>query len=163
MKIEEGTPEFDALKASWDERVKDGSESLDSFVEYLLSFEHDYGTIVHATHAAMRKCFLKIDNSPQGGITGYQAQFLMWKFIEEFGGEDPVGRRIVSYSDLCFPQAARQFTHIPRNIWEQTREFARKQLEEFGDTMVASVRSHMIDVRDGKVPFGLSIQEVTEE
>ena len=88
-----------------------------------------------------------------------EALLLGGEMMQFFGITDPVGIRILGFSDLCFCEGKEQFTVIPYDVWQEVKTFAEAQLEQFGDTMLASHRSHMIDVRDGKVPFGLSVAE----
>lgn len=156
MKLNEESEEFKAIRESWEERAK-VCESLDEFVGELLSHDHDYGTIVWAIAAAMKAAYYRINRSPEGGITGFQASCLAWEMLDHFGLKDPVGMRLIGYSELCFPQHEDHFTSIPWQMWENAKNFAQAQVEEHGSYMAASVRSHMMDVAAGKVPFGLKV------
>lgn len=90
-------------------------------------------------------------------VTVKEAMMLGGEMMQFFGITDPVGIRILGFSDLCFPEGEAQFTTIPFELWQTVRAFASQQLEQHGDSMLASHRSHMIDVRDGRVPFGLRV------
>lgn len=94
-------------------------------------------------------------------ITTIEALILGGEMMKFFGIDDPVGIRILGFSELCFPEGKDQFTTVPWEVWEETKRFAAAQLEQNGEGMLASHRSHMIDVCEGKVPFGLAIAEKT--
>lgn len=54
-------------------------DELDGFVRKLITgYEHDYGTICHAVHAAMMAAFSSVNKSPTGGISGFQASCVGW-------------------------------------------------------------------------------------
>jgi len=84
--LDESTQEFKDIKAQWQKKAKEATvETLPQFLKELTEdYEHDYGTIVHATtEAAIAACHA-VDASPQGGITGFQAGCIMWQFISEW-------------------------------------------------------------------------------
>ena len=163
VQLDEESPSFKDLKELWEDRAKLSTETFEEFFSYLQSFKHDYGTTVWAASMVMRKAFYLWNRSEEGGITGFQASCLAWDMMDFFGMKDPVGMRLMGYSELCFPEREGHFCEIPYEIWEMVRKFADEQIKDHGDSMLASHRSHMIDVRDGKVPFGLRVGKKPEE
>lgn len=60
-------------------------ETLPSFINHLMNdYSHDYGTICHAITAGGLATMSAMNNSDQGGITGFQAGEIMWKFIRNW-------------------------------------------------------------------------------
>lgn len=154
--------EEDGLHKQWfAEADKVTIETLGDFVKKLANdYEHDYGTIVHAMAAAVGATMSAMNNSDQGGITGFQAGCLMWEILEkEFHVEFP--SRLVRFEHMLFPQYEYEFKSIPYDIWVWLRERAGQLLETAPD-LHESVKKHMKTIADGQVPFGYRIQKKDE-
>ncbi len=147
----------------WFEAASKGTiETLGDFVKMLANdYEHDFGTIVHAMAAAVGATLSAINNSDQGGITGFQASCLMWEILEkEFHVEFP--SRLVRFEHMLFPQYEYEFKAIPYDIWVWLRERAGHLLETAPD-LHDSVKAHMKEIKDGKVPYGFRIASKDEK
>jgi hypothetical protein len=119
-------------------------------------FVHDYGTIVHAMAAVMLAAFHVVNNSDQGGITGFQASCLGWKMIRKFmgTGDGPVALRKMEH--LAYPQYASEFTSISPETWEWVQKRAQEGLKD--GRASEGVLAHWQSIVDGKVPFGLTVK-----
>jgi hypothetical protein len=157
--------EEDDLQEGWYERAKrisNKKELLDFIKELTTKYEYDYGTICHAIAAAAIAAAYCVENSPQGGITGFQAGAVMWQFIKIWnsGGEydkDPL--RIIDYGDLLFPQYEDKFTQISKKTWDWVQKQAIEKLEEKSSIPVhPSVLAHWYSIKNGIVPFGLNVK-----
>jgi hypothetical protein len=161
IKIDESTEEFKKIKKDWEKEATEQTlDTIPEFINKLMNnYEHDYGTIIHATWAAMSGTFYACDNSEQGGFSGFQAGFLGWKAVRKFLYDDEVGMKLLGYKDLIYPQQEYVFTTIPKSIFEKAQEVAKKEIEENGHTMHKEVKDHMEKIIAGKAPFGLKISE----
>ena len=64
-------------------------ETLPAFLNHLLNdYEHDYGTIVHAITAGAIATVWAMNRTENGGISGFQAGYLMWGFIRQLRFRD---------------------------------------------------------------------------
>ena len=112
QKLTEGTDEFNALVKAW--KVEAKEISIDELPEFLNAiannYEHDYGTICHVVAIAAIAGANAMNKSPQGGITGFQGNAVMWEFVREWMySSNKVGLRIVDYDNLLYPQYASNF------------------------------------------------------
>ena len=152
------TEESGVHKTWYDEAKKQTPKTISEFIRHLTEdYDHDYGTICHACVAAALGAIHSIDNSDQGGITGFQAGAIQSEFIVHWG-VTRVPARIQSYDDLLYPQYEDKFSGIPKDVWEDLVIKARTNLKE-KDYMVDEVRKHMESISNGVVPFGLHIYE----
>ena len=132
-------------------------EQLAAFVKKLTEeYDHDYGTIVKAMQAAMKASFNVMNESKQGGITGFQAGFLGWWAVEEFMSIKAPAR-ILEVEQMLYPQYEYKFNSIDRETFEGLQKKAKQKLAEGG--CVARVTEHMQSIVDGVVPFGYTIRE----
>lgn len=134
-------------------------EQLAAFVKRLATdYEHDYGTICHAMHAAMKAAMRVVDESPQGGITGFQASCIGWMQIHDlfgYGDGDPL--RIVNYNDMLFPQYEEKFANrISPETWASLQKQAKKNLESKAEAH-PNVKAHWETIAAGRVPFGYEV------
>lgn len=138
-------------------------EELSRFVhELIYDYEHDYGTIVHAIVAAMNASFTVINNSDQGGISGFQAAAVAWKLIPSFFGiHSDVPLRLLNYEDMLYPQFENKFLGVPEHVWKWIQERAKEKLDEmqaFGVALDNPVLvSHLDKIVQGCVPFGYKV------
>lgn len=140
-------------------------ETLPEFIRHLMAdYHHDYGTIVHAMTACAIATVWACDRTDQGGITGFQAGFLMWGFIRHWSFENnKTGLRILNYDDLLFPQYESKFDKtISPEVWECVQKQAREYLKGIDGKepfTADSVVAHWKSIVDGKVPFGFTVKE----
>ena len=151
------------LQDEWYERAK--SMKPDDFPEFFREltedYEHDYGTVCHAMAAiglAAMWAFNKSEGA-RGGITGFQAGCVMWEVIRHMNYENnKCGLRLLDMDDLLYPQYEHKFTAISKDIWDAVKKEARKRLLERGAAH-PDVVAHWESIVNGKVPFGLRIED----
>jgi hypothetical protein len=150
------------IQSDWYKEAKNiTAEALPTFIKHLTEdYGHDYGTICHALAAAAIAGVYAIENSPTGGITGFQAGAVMWEFIlhwmYESSKDNP--RRLLDYEKMLYPQYAHEFTQISKETWNWLQERAQKQLNEH-EAMCPAVKEHMERIVSGTVPFGFTLEE----
>lgn len=145
---------------AWYQRARDGVESVDGFIAELGAIHHDYGTIVHAMAAAAIAACWKMDRTPAGGITGFQAGCVMWQFILRWGSVDAPAR-ILDFTKMLYPQHADQFAcTLARSSWETIQSKARTLVER--PVLHPEVREHMERIVAGEVPFGWTVRDDEE-
>ena len=148
------------------EAKKQTVETLPGFVKHLTEdYDHDYGTVCHAVTAAALGAAHAADTSPQGGITGFQAGCIMWSFIRQWMyGDNECGLRIINYDNMLYPQHERNFTDkvLKKRQWAALREQAEKRIMEDRGGACPEVLNHWLSIRDGKVPFGYTVEEEEE-
>lgn len=158
------TEEMHLEKEWFEEAKKQTPETLMSFINHIMNdYRHDYGTIVHAVSACALAAAWASDRYPQGGITGFQAGFVMWDFIRELEySNNECGLKIVNYDNMLYPQYKDRFEKIiPKWVWEKLQERAKEKLENLEQYQYTSgvVIAHWKSIADGKVPFGYSVEE----
>ncbi len=150
-------PEESKLHVEWfKEAEKCTLENVGDFIKKLMTdYELDYGSVVHAITAGVGATISAMNNSEQGGITGFQASCLMWEILQkEFNIEWPT--KLVKYENMLFPVYEQQFNTIPHEIWSWLRDRAQYLLDN-EPGLDDSVKKHMKTVADGIVPFGYRI------
>ena len=147
----------------WYERARNQTlESLPEFHRHLMEdYRHDYGTICHALSAGSVASAWALNNAPQGNITGFQAGFVMWGFIQNWNTrykDKPI--RLIDYGDLLYPQNDDKFARsIKKSTWEWLMGEAKKQLLfSKREDVHPAVYRHWIDIFCfEKVPFGMQV------
>lgn len=116
----------------FDEAQKQTVETLPEFVRHLVEdYEHDYGTICHAIAAAGLAGMYAVENSPTGGITGFQAGFCMWGIVRQWQYQNnKCGLRMLNYDDLLYPQHEDKFKSISKGVLETVRREAAYKIAE---------------------------------
>ena len=96
------------------------------------------------------------------GITGFQADFVMWDFIRDWSfTANQCGLKIVDYDDMLYPQYSYKFQKtISSSTWRALQNEAKKRLE--GDASRGyyahpDVTAHWKSIVAGRVPFGYVI------
>lgn len=159
---EQITEEMKIHEKWFEEAKKQTVDTLPQFVRHLVDdYEHDYGTICHAITAAGLAGMYAVENSPTGGITGFQAGCCMWEIIRQWSYEDnKCGLRILDYDKLLYPQYEYRFKSISSRTLEAVRKEANTRLKEHENTTVhPDVMEHWKSIVDGAVPFGLKVTE----
>lgn len=146
------------LWGEWEKEAKtQTAETLPAFIAKLMAFDHDYGTICNAIAAAAIGAAWAVERGPRGGITGFQAGRVTWRFLESWNSlKNPA--RLLDYGNMLYPQYEKSFRAIPKSTWEWLRAEAAKNLAE-KDSLHAAVAAHMRAIVEGEVPFGMSIGE----
>ncbi|MFW6145537.1 MAG: hypothetical protein ACOC4Y_01930 [bacterium] len=151
------------LQDGWYEEAKEMTpEKLPAFIDKLtLHYNHDYGTICYAIAAAAVAAAWAVNNSGQGGITGFQAGCIKWEFIKNWQTEykdKPL--RLLDYSKLLYPQHDDKFNTISLGAWEWLQEEAQNKLDESEPYVVEAVRQRWKDIAiHGEVPAGMKLEE----
>ena len=154
--------EADHLENEWLEQAKTQTlETLPEFINHLMNdYEHDYGTSIKATAAAMIATFNACDQSEQGGFTGFQVGFIPWFMMDKFWGESEVGRRIINFDDMLYPQYEYKFEKtISPKTWKNLQEIAKEKMKESIENFHPNVRLHISKIAAGQVPFGYKVKE----
>lgn len=154
--------EADHLEKEWMlEAEKQTLETLSTFINHLMNdYEHDYGTIVKATAAAMIATFNACDQSEQGGFTGFQVGFIPWFMMDKFWGESKTSRRVINFDDMLYPQYADKFEKtMSSKTWNKLQEVAKEKMKEPVENFHPSVREHISKIADGQVPFGYTVKD----
>lgn len=133
-------------------------EELNALLDEITEYKHDYGTIIYGIMAAMKASFRVVNESPNGGITGFQAGCLGWECVHEFM---MIGSpaRILDYNNLLFPQYKSKFDKvISQETWDNLVSKAKTNLIE-NKTAHPNVIAHWKSCADGILPFGFTIGE----
>lgn len=138
------TEEMKIHEKWFEEAKKQTVDTLPNFVRHLVEdYEHDYGTICHAITAAGLAGMYAIENSPTGGITGFQAGFCMWGIVRQWSySNNKCGLRMIDYDNLLYPQYEDKFN--PMSISRETLEAVRKEASN-------KIAKHEKDIENWKV------------
>lgn len=143
-------------------------KTLPKFIKHIMNdYEHDYGTICHAVSACALAAAWAAIHHPQGGITGFQAGFVMWDFIKQWMFENnKTTLKIVNYDDMLYPQYEEKFDKvISKETFDSIQKAAKGLLDEHNSTpedqryVHPNVVKHWKSIVDGNVPFGYQIKE----
>lgn len=142
------------------EAKKQTLETLPQYMTHILNdFPLDYNTIVYAVSACALAAAYAADNSPRGGITGFQAGFVMWEFIRQWCyPNNKCGLKIVDYDDMLYPQYRDKFEkRITEDEWHLLKKQAEFLLanEKF---VHPNVKQHWENISAGIIPFGYEIE-----
>ena len=153
------------LEKEWFEQAKKQTfETLPDFMNHVMNdYIHDYGTVCHAVSACALAAAWAANDSKgaRGGITGFQAAFVMWDFIKQWDySSNKCGLKIVDYDDMLYPQYDHKFDKtISSNTWEALQERAKELLSENENSIVhPDVREHWKSIVNGLVPFGYTVK-----
>lgn len=132
---------------------------LSDLVRQIISYNHDYGTIVYGCMAAMKAAFNAVNRSPQGGISGFQAGAIGWECVREFMSIEPPSR-ILDFNNLLYPQYADKFEKtISADAWKDLQAKAKKNLDDKDEHVSPRVIAHWEKIVAGEIPFGFQIKE----
>lgn len=111
-------------------------DKLPDFLNHLMNdYEHDYGTICHALSAGSLATAWAMNRHEEGGITGFQASAVMWRFVRNwnyFGNK--TGLKIVDYDDFLYPQYANKHDKIINiDTWSAIKKEAAAKIKEADD------------------------------
>lgn len=159
MKKQTITEEMKIHKEWYKEAEKITEKTLPKFISKLINnYNHDYGTICHACSAAAIASINAVNNSRQGGITGFQAGCIMWGFIKNWMPDfKDTFAKLTNYKDLLYPQYEDEFNTLSKDAFEWLQKEAKEKLETSPQAH-PEVVAHWKSIVDGKVPFGLKIK-----
>lgn len=156
--------EEDGLHKEWyEEASKQTLETLPAFLNKLVSeYDHDYGTICHATAASAVGAAWAIGNDPNHGITNHQAGGIMWLFIQNWMGIDsPL--RLMNFKDMLYPQYENKFQKtISQETFDYLQTKAKELLAEENHYTKPNVELHWRSIINGEVPFGYTLEPKEE-
>ena len=115
--LSEQSKKFEKIKEYWFKTarsIKSVSDLKDFYSSLFNDYVHDYGTMVHAIGAfAVAAASLGADTM---GITGFQAGFVMWDFIQNWTyTHNKTGLKIVDYDNMLYPQYDYKFVCLSHN------------------------------------------------
>lgn len=152
-------------KADIDQWFQDASEqtfdTLPEFIRHVMNdYDHDYGTVCHAISACAVATAWACDKmeGAYGGITGFQAGFIMWGFIRHWRyTNNKCGLKILDYDNLLYPQYDYKFEKaISESRWKTVQKQAERLLKE-DEFACHDVVDHWKSIVDGNLPFGFKI------
>lgn len=147
----------------WYEQAKEQTtETLPEFIRHLTEdYEHDYGTICHALAAGGIATMWAMNETSQGGITGFQAGAIMWEFIRHWNyNHNKAGMKIIDYDNLLYPQYDYKFDKsMSETTWDIIQKEASEKLKEKDYPVHPDVKAHWESIVEGKIPFGFKINE----
>ena len=155
------------IEKEWFEQAKKQTlETLPDFMNHVMNdYTHDYGTICHAVSACAIAAAWAADSTENGGITGFQAGFVMWNFVKQWSySSNKCGLAIIDYDKMLFPQYKDEFTKstISLETWEALQERAKELLAEKENGIIPvsdCVYEHWKQIANGVVPFGYAVRE----
>lgn len=153
------------LEKEWfKEATEQTIETLPKFINHVMNdYKHDYGTICHAVSACALAAAWAVSKHERGGITGFQAGFVMWDFIKEWiYRNNRTALRIVNYDDMLYPQYKEKFDKvISKETFESIQKAAQENLDRIknGDKAHPDVIKHWKSIVAGNVPFGHEVKE----
>lgn len=151
------------LEKEWFEQARRQTlETLLEFINHVMNdYCHDYGTICHAVSACALAAVYAANHHPSGGITGFQAGFVMWDVIRQMNyPSNKCGMKLMDYDNMLYPQYAHKFEKtIAPNTWKSLQEAAREKIEQEGEYAHPEVLKHWKSIADGTIPFGYQIEE----
>lgn len=154
------------LEEKWfKDAKKQTTETLPDFMNHVLNdYEHDYVTICHAVTACALAAAYAANHSDQGGITGFQAGFVMLNFVRQWEFPDnKTTIRVTDFDNMLYPQCENRFEKkISKDTWWLLQKEAQRLLIEDnkkGGCAHKDVVEHWQSIVDGTVPFGYSIRE----
>jgi hypothetical protein len=161
MKKIKVTEEMKIHEQWYKDAKKQTLETLPGFLKGLTeNYIHDYGTIVHAISAGAIATAWAMDSSDQGGITGFQAGAVMWRFIQNWMySNNKTGLKLIDYDKMLYPQYKDDFARkISRSTWEDLQNEAKMKISE-NSTAHERVIEHWKSIAAGIIPWGFTIGE----
>jgi hypothetical protein len=149
-------------KEWFEEARKQTLETLPEFGKKLFdTYEHDYGTIVHAITAFAVGAAWAANNHPGAGITGFQASFVMWGFIKQWSKtSNELGLRMIDWDDLMYPQHKDRFVlSIDTKQAAKLQEKAKAEIAGQNGNVHPNVMAHWQKLAAGEMPFGVVVKD----
>lgn len=159
--LNENTPEFQKIYKDWQEyitHIKTIEEFNDFFNDLMNNYYFDYGTQCRAIGLLAAAAAWLGANT--GLITGFQASFVMWEFIQNWiYKNNKTGLKIVDYDNMLYPHYEYKFDKtISSETWNALQNEASRKLQESSEFAYSDVVEHWKSIVDGKVPFGYKVK-----
>lgn len=155
--------EFEVRERLQEERRNiESFEELVSFIENIKdNYGSDYGETPRAiAQAALATAFYLADK--EFGITGFQANFVMWDFLFDWQyPSNECGLKIVNYDDMLYPSNEYKFEKvISKETFVKLQEKAKDNIANKNLSHVhGKVLKHWQSIVDGNAPFGYVVKE----
>lgn len=137
-----------------------GIKTFNDLITFLKDVKDNYGNGYGEAPRAMAQAALAAAwyLSSEFGITGFQAGFVMWDFIQGWTKtHNECGLKLVDYDDMLYPQYDYRFEKtISSAVWESLQKQAKKNLES-NKHAADRVITHWKSIADGNVPFGYTV------
>lgn len=152
------------IEKEWfSEAGRQTTETLMDFINHVMNdYIHDYGTVCHAIGACAIAAAWAANKSDgaRGGITGFQAGFVMWDFIRQWQfPNNKCGMKIVDYDNMLYPQYEYKFAKtISKDVWNQLKKQAAEKLTDC-EHCHPDVIDHWKSIVNGNIPFGYNVLE----
>lgn len=133
-------------------------ESLDKFLADLLeTYDVDYASVCVMMGMFGTIAANKFNETPIGGITGSQANAVLWEFISAFlRVEGPM--KLVRFENMLYPQYEGEFDKtITKNTFDYLEQAAKEKITAYPNASI-EVRKHWESLINGNVPFGYKIK-----
>ena len=137
-----------------------GIKTFDDLITFLKDVKDNYGNGYGEAPRAMAQAVLAVAwyLSSEFGITGFQAGFVMWDFIQGWTKtHNECGLKLVDYDDMLYPQYDYHFEKtISSAVWESLQKQAKINLES-NELAADRVIAHWKSITYGNVPFGYTV------
>ena len=153
------------LKELYSEATRQTLDTLPEFIKHVMNdYELDYNTVVDAVAICAIAGAHTADSCDKGGITGFQASGVMWRFIFNWMyPNNRVGMRLINFDDMLYPQYESKFDKlISKRTFEELQEVAKEMIEKSKQSLgfaAPVVLEHWKSIVDGIVPFGYKLKE----
>jgi len=150
------------IEKQWFEDAREQTlDTLMGFINHVMNdYVHDYGTLCHAVSACAVAAAWAANSSEgaRGGITGFQASFVMWDFIRYWlHSHNKCGLMMIDFDNMLYPQYEYRFDKtIPKDVWELLQKQAAEKLKDL-DGCSDRVADHWRSIVNGNVPFGYRV------
>ena len=138
-------------------------QNFDQLTLYLHTIKNNYNAGYGIAPRAIAQATLATAwfLSKEFGITGFQAEFVMWDFIRGWDFmSNQCGLRIIDYDNMLYPQYKYKFEKtICVDTWEALQKRAKELLMEREDAAHPVVIKHWKSIVDGNVPFGYEVED----
>ena len=157
------TEEMRLEKEWFAEAKKQTLETLPAFINHVMNdYIHDYGTVCHAISAcAIAAAWAANDcEGAWGGITGFQASFVMWDFVRQWSyPRNKTTLKILDFDNMLYPQHEYHFQKtISVETWQGIQRRANELLSE-KEYAHPDVVAHWNSIVDGHIPFGYTLKD----
>lgn len=149
-------------RSIYKEARKQTVETIGDFINHVMSdYCINYDTVCFAVAASALAALYAADNHSNGGITGFQASYIMFEIIRQMNYTgNKCGLRIINYDDMLYPQYKYKFDKtITSDIFLSLQETAAEKIKEDGERAHPEVIKHWKSIVDGSAPFGYTVKE----
>ena len=134
-------------------------KTIGKFINDVMSMDDiDYGNVIDCIAACAITGAAAADNHKRGGITGFQAGYVMWRFIRNYMYENnKCGLRMIDWDNMLHHQEENSFNKvIPQDTFERLQKQAKEEIQI--KWLSEKQKQHLQNIIDGIPPFGYSIK-----